>query len=340
SRARRHFAAALLLAAPRSAGLLPVALRTWAARSAGNAHRFPARSKIGQPSRCSRGISRRLRSSLKIARASGASPRIKSSKVLPICGLRSKWQKDHTPGVPQMSKGPLPAQRFSARIAKTVGLKGPRMFECGYGAVEAALVQAYRIPAKAQGAFRARLGTLQKQELFGTRNMPGKGVALRYGPDQFHRLVFACEMLEFGISPAVVLSLVKSSWERRLQKIFRDAEDAAMKHEDAGPDDIIMHLGGAHLMLDGWSDAVPNLNATSLGKLPDHVTMWMSMRPEDPSGLPPRALITNLSMRLRAFHTALGRSYMDELRAERTGRNIRRTRQRKASKETKQRGAP
>jgi hypothetical protein len=162
--------------------------------------------------------------------------------------------------------------------------------------------------------------------------MPGKGVALRYGPDQFHRLVFACELLEFGISPAVVLSLIKSSWERRLQKIFRDAEDVVARHEDAGPDDVIMHLGGAHLMLDGWSDAVPNVNATSLRKLADHMAIWMSMRPDDPSGLPPRALVTNLSMRLRAFHAALGASYMDELRAERTGSNIRRTRGRTASK--------
>jgi hypothetical protein len=208
------------------------------------------------------------------------------------------------------------------------------MFECGYGAVEAALVHTYRIPAKAEGAFRGRLGALQKQGLFGVRNMPGKGVALRYGPDQFHRLVLACEMLEFGVAPSVVLSLVKSLWERRLRKIFRDAEDAVVRHEDAGPDDVILHIGGVHLMGDGWSDAVPNINACPLGKLPDHMAMWMSMRPDDPSGLPPRALVTNLSMRLRAFHAALSASYMDELRAERAGSN-RRTRQRTASKQTK-----
>jgi hypothetical protein len=229
-----------------------------------------------------------------------------------------------------MSKEPLPGERVSARIAKTVGLEGPKMFECGFGAVEAALVQTYRIPAKAEGAFRGRLGALQKQKLFGAKNMPGKGVALRYRPDQFHRLVFACEMLEFGVAPSVVLSLVKSLWERRLRKIFSDAEDAVVRHEDAGPDDVILHIGGVHLMGDGWSDAVPNINACPLGKLPDQMAMWMSMRPDDPSGLPPRALVTNLSMRLRAFHTALGASYMDELRAERPGSSLR-----TASKQTK-----
>jgi hypothetical protein len=207
------------------------------------------------------------------------------------------------------------------------------MFEIPrFGAVEAALVQTYRIPAKAVGAFRSRLGALQKQGLFGAKHMPGKGVALGYGPDQFWRLIFVCELFEFGIAPAVVLRLVKSLWERRLRKIFMDAEDAVVKHEDAGPDDIIMHLGGAHLMLDGWSDAVPNVNSCPLSKLSDNMLMWMSMRPDDPSGLPPRALVTNLSMRLRAFHTALGPAYMDELRAERASSKIQRKRGRTASK--------
>jgi len=190
-----------------------------------------------------------------------------------------------------------------------------------FGSVEAALVQSYRIPKAARGAFRGKLGALQKQGLFGAKNMPGKGIALDYGPDQFHRLVFACELFEFGISPAMVLRLVESLWERRLRKIFSDAEDAVMKHQDAaGPDDVILHMGGVHLMVDGFSDAVPNVNSCPLSKLPDNVAMWMSIKHEDPNGLPPRALITNLSMRLRAFHTALGPAYMNELRAERAGK--------------------
>jgi hypothetical protein len=202
------------------------------------------------------------------------------------------------------------------------------MFETRrFSTVEAALTQAYCIPAKAEGAFRARLGTLQKQGLLGARNQPGKGVALHYGPDQFHRLVFACELLEFGIAPAVVLRLVESLWERRLRKIFSAAEDAVMKHQDAaGPDDVILHMGGARLMVDGFSDAVPNVNSCLLSELPDNMAMWMSIKPDDPSKLPPRALVTNLSMRLRAFHIALGASYMDELRAERAGKQRKRGR--------------
>ena len=178
-----------------------------------------------------------------------------------------------------------------------------------FGSVEAALVQSYRIPKAARGAFRGKLGALQKQGLFGAKNMPGKGIALDYGPDQFHRLVFACELFEFGISPAMVLRLVESLWERRLRKIFSDAEDAVVKHEDAGPDDVILHIGGVHLMADGWLDAVPNVNSCPLGKLPHNMAMWMSMTSDDPSGLSPRAIATNLSMRLRAFHSAFAAAH-------------------------------
>jgi hypothetical protein len=199
------------------------------------------------------------------------------------------------------------------------------MFGCGYGAVEAALVQTYRIPAKAVGAFRSRLGALQKAGLFGSKHRPGKGTALRYTADQFWRLLFVCELFEFGIAPGIVLRLVKTLWDRRLQKIFRDAEDAVMKCQDAaGPDDIILHMGGVHLMGDGWSDAVPNVNSCTLSELSNNMLMWMAMPPDDPSGLPPRAVVTNLSMRLRAFHIALGPAYMDELRAERTGKQTKR----------------
>ena len=233
-----------------------------------------------------------------------------------------------------MSKYTLPARRLVPELPKPSDWKGPEMkFDCGLAATEAALVQTYRIPAKAVGAFRSRLGALQKAGLFGAKNRPGKGVALRYGPDQFHRLIFVCELFEFGIAPAVVLGLVKSLWEPRLRDIFKDAEDAVMKCQDAaGPDDVILHMGGAHLMVDGFSDAVPNVNSCTLSELSNNMSMWMWIKPDDPSKLPPRALVTNLSMRLRAFHTALGPAYMDELRAERAGSKIQRKRGRTASK--------
>jgi hypothetical protein len=174
------------------------------------------------------------------------------------------------------------------------------LFETSYSHVEAALTQAYGVPDKALSAFRGRLGNLQKLGLFGPKNMPGRGAALRYGPDQFHRLIFACELFEFGVSPAMVLALVEALWESRLDQIFKKAEHAAER--DPGPDDIVMHMGGVHLMTDAWSDAVPNVNSCTLRKLPNHMQVWMRMGARD--RLPARALIVNLTSRLRQFHAA------------------------------------
>ena len=122
------------------------------------------------------------------------------------------------------------------------------MFETTFSVIEAALLRTYAIPRKAQSAFRGRLGNLQKHGLFGAKNMPGRGKALRYGPDQIHRLVFACELFEFGVAPSVVVDLVDSLWERRLRSIFAKAETAAQAQSDPGPNDVAMVMGGVKLM--------------------------------------------------------------------------------------------
>jgi hypothetical protein len=59
---------------------------------------------------------------------------------------------------------------------------------------------------------------------------------------------------------------------------------------------------------------VPNINRCKLKDLPTYIKAWMRMTPNDPA--PPRALIVNLSARLRAFHSALSDAEMDERRAE------------------------
>jgi hypothetical protein len=137
---------------------------------------------------------------------------------------------------------------------------------------------------------------------------------LRYGPDQFHRLIFACESLEFGVGPATVLTLVEALWESRLARIFEKAEKAAAKQDDPGPDDIVMQLGGVHLMTTSWSDAVPNVNSCTLAKLPDHMRAWMGLGVDD--RLAARALTVNLSSRLRVFHRALADTHFAEIAAE------------------------
>jgi hypothetical protein len=197
------------------------------------------------------------------------------------------------------------------------------MFEIKpYGVVERALVHTHDVPEGDVGAFRAKLTGLQKQGLFGRKHMPGKGVALAYGPDQFHRLVFAAELFQLGFSPRAVLALVESLWDRKIRPIFKAAETAA--EQDPGEHDIIMYMAGVSLMTSTWSGAVPNINWCTLKELPNHAKFWMKMHEDDPAHLPPRVIMVNLAQRLRRFHTALSDSYMGELRAERAGKSINR----------------
>jgi hypothetical protein len=194
------------------------------------------------------------------------------------------------------------------------------LFETSYSHVESALTKAYGVPDKALSAFRGRLGNLQKLGLFGPKNMPGRGAALRYGPDQFHRLIFACELSEIGVGPATVLALVETLWESKLAPIFKKAEHVAARNRDPGPDDIVIHMGGVRLMTGAWSksDPVPNVNSCPLGKLPSHMEAWMRLGERD--RLPARALVVNLSSRLRSFHEALSDLHLPEIAADKKRR--------------------
>ena len=107
----------------------------------------------------------------------------------------------------------------------------------------------------------------------------------------------------------MVVGLVDSLWERRIQSIFAKAEDAAER--DPGPNDVVMLMGGVRLMTGNWTSAVPNVTAHLLRELPPKLSQWMMMRSDDP--VPPRALAVNLSARLRQFHAALAESHMGEL---------------------------
>jgi hypothetical protein len=189
-----------------------------------------------------------------------------------------------------------------------------------YNSVEAALVQTYGVRDRDLGRFRARLTFLQKGGLLGVS--PGKGKALRYTPDLIHRMLFAVELAEVGATPGETLGTVADLWESRIRRIFERAEKAAMV--PSGPDDIVMMLGGISLTVGGWTStakALPNVNGFPLHRLAGNIDLLM--RYSDP---PPRALVVNLSERLRTFHAALLRPYMDELRAEHAAGKARKAR--------------
>jgi hypothetical protein len=190
---------------------------------------------------------------------------------------------------------------FSANYDKEQEKTGKtaRVFEASYSRVEAALVRTYGVRNRDLARFRARITFLQKGGLLGVS--PGKGKAVAYTPDLFHRLLFAMELAEVGVTPAAILQTVADLWERSIQRHFEKAERAL----NAAPDsqDIILLMSGVSLMVGGWvstAKALPNVNGFPLHRLADN--MKLVLQHSDPK---PRACILNLSERLRAFHAAL-----------------------------------
>jgi hypothetical protein len=124
---------------------------------------------------------------------------------------------------------------------------------------------------------------------------------LRYTPDLIDRLIFATELAEFGVMPQSILETVADLWDSRIRRIFERAENAAMA--PPGPNDIVMMLGGISLTVGGWTstaEALPNVNGFPLHRLAGNLDLLL--RYSDPA---PRAVVVNLSERLRAFHAAL-----------------------------------
>jgi hypothetical protein len=193
------------------------------------------------------------------------------------------------------------------------------MAEFSYGAVERALAVIYRISDDVrQAGFRSMLSNLQKLGALGAQARVGRGAVLRYGPTELHRLILTLEFCELGIPPATAVSLINTYWEPKLKAIMGTAERAIV-HGEPPSNDLIIHLGGVSLRTGSLRDeefpGVPNINRCKLSELPDTIKRWMAMNQDDL--VPPRALIVNLSARLRDFHTALANANMDELLAER-----------------------
>jgi hypothetical protein len=173
------------------------------------------------------------------------------------------------------------------------------VFEAPYSRVEAALVRTYRVRKADLPRFRARITFLQKGGLLGVR--PGKGKALNYTPDLLHRLVFAVELAEVGVTPAATLTTVADLWDKSIRKHFDDAEKTIKA--PPGPRDVVLAMGGVSLMVGGWTstaEAIPNVNGFPLRRLADK--MDLVLRYTDPA---PRAVVINLSQRLRDFHAGL-----------------------------------
>jgi hypothetical protein len=200
--------------------------------------------------------------------------------------------------------------------------KVAKMVEYTYSTVEQALAKTYNASDDEvrKSAFRARINGLQRLGVLGEKVKVGKGQKLTYTVDQMERWIACLELAELGISLTTTAKLVTSYWAKKLAPIFRAAQGTVI--HDPSLDDVILYLGAVHLMSGSWSSesdfpGVPNVNHCTLRKLPIHMKAWM----DDPARS--RMLITNLSARLRQFHTALCDSYNTELRTERAGQKKR-----------------
>jgi hypothetical protein len=175
------------------------------------------------------------------------------------------------------------------------------------------------------------LSNLQKLGVLGEAARVGRGAPLAYTPTELHRLVVGLELCELGLPPATAVALVGTYWDSKLKKICDEAErnnPAVHGGQPIDPgDDTIIYLGGVSLrtgsLKGARSPSIPNINTCKLRELPTHIVTWMEMDPDDnPADLPPRALLLNLSARLRAFHRGLAAAHMIELQSERAAGSI------------------
>ena len=193
------------------------------------------------------------------------------------------------------------------------------MFETSYGPIERALAITHGISdAVRQAGFRSMLSNLQKLGALGAQARVGRGAALKYGPTELHRLILTLEFCELGIPPATAVALVDTYWEPQLKKIIADA-NRVVERDEPPSNDVIIHLGGVSLRTGPLKGerfpGVPNINRCTLSELPKYIAQWMAMAADDP--VPPRALVVNLSARLRAFHAAFAKAFLEEALAER-----------------------
>lgn len=168
-------------------------------------------------------------------------------------------------------------------------------FTIAYWQVEHALAATFGVSEKNLPAFRSRFGELQRGGLFGAKNMLGKGKKLAYVPDQFNRLLFAFSLGQFGLTPNIILRVVRDYWTSQLDPIFRQAARVAVENEDQRADIVLVF--SIRLVSDGVATAVPTIASCPLSRLPNRIEIGLQ---DDQA-----RLLVNLTERLRRFHSHL-----------------------------------
>jgi hypothetical protein len=173
----------------------------------------------------------------------------------------------------------------------------PTGFTVSFATVEKALLRMHAVDLQHEEAWRSRINFLRRQGVLGER--PGSGRRIGYHTAaQLPKLLLALELAQAAVAPQVALSLIATSWDDRLNRFFRQAEKARANETS----DVLLLLAGITGMVER-AGAIPVIEVTTadrldvLGKvLDDHL-------------VPGRAVVINLTARLRRFHKALSEIY-------------------------------
>jgi hypothetical protein len=173
----------------------------------------------------------------------------------------------------------------------------PTGFAVSFATVEQALLRMHEVKPQHEDAWRSRINFLRREGLLGER--PGSGRRIGYHTAaQLPKLLLALELAQAAVAPQVALSLIATSWDNRLNRFFRQAEEA----RDRRTSDVLLLLAGITGMVER-AGAIPVIEVTTADRL-DVLRMVL-----DDHSVPGRALVINLTARLRRFYKALSEIY-------------------------------
>ena len=125
---------------------------------------------------------------------------------------------------------------------------------------------------------------------------PGSGRRIGYHTaDHLPKLLLALELAQAAVAPQVALSLIATSWDDRLQPLFQEANEALVR----GTSDVLLLLAGITEMVER-DGAIPVIANNEGGQ-----ARRVANGAETITSVPGRALVINLTARLRRFHEAL-----------------------------------
>jgi hypothetical protein len=171
-------------------------------------------------------------------------------------------------------------------------------FTVSFATVEKALLKMHDVEPQHEEAWRSRINFLRREGVLGER--PGSGRRIGYHTTvHLPKLLLALELAQAAVAPQVALSLIATSWDNRLHPIFENANKTL---DRGGSADVLLLLAGITQMIER-DGAIPVIATTTADRL-DVLQTLLSDK-----AVPGRALVINITARLRRFHAELVEIY-------------------------------